>query len=149
MNRKRGNIYGTVAFDDFAFRIHEDQIRSANLRKMHAKRIYPEMVGAFGIARSDVPGHAFVEPELGKQAEGGGEALLAVAAFLLWGCEFGNYGNLKDVCRCGSHRNTSCDQIEANYSTGWPIDLDHISLPSAGRRFQPGVRSIPRVFCAD
>src|SRR5215472_10359708 len=123
MNRESGNIYGTVAFDDCAFRIHEDQIGSANLRKMHAKRIHPEMVGALRIARGDVPGHAFVETELGKQAEGGGQALLAVAALLLWGCEFGNCGNLKDVCRCGSHSNTSTNQIQANYSTGWAIDL--------------------------
>src|SRR5215469_17994412 len=149
MNRESGNIYGTVAFDDCAFRIHEDQIGSANLRKMHAKRIHPEMVGALRIARGDVPGHAFVETELGKQAEGGGEALLAVAAFLLWRCEFRNYGNLKDVCRRGTHKNTSCDSIKTNYSTGSAHRLYLIRFPPAGRGFSPGGGSIPRVFCTD
>src|SRR5215470_18989448 len=83
MNREGSDIHGAIAFHDFAFCIHQDQVRGANMVEMHAERVDPEMVGAFGIARGDMAGHAFVETKLGKQAESGSETLLAMPALLL------------------------------------------------------------------
>ena len=37
---------------------------------MHAKGIDPEAIGLARVADGDVTGHAFVETEAGKQAEG-------------------------------------------------------------------------------
>jgi len=45
---------------------------------VHAERIDPEMIEVLGVTGGDVPRDAFIESEAREQAEGGGEALLAV-----------------------------------------------------------------------
>ena len=57
--------------------------------KFIAERVDPEVVEPLGVARGDVAGDALVEAELAEQAEGGGEALLAVPPLLVDGRERG------------------------------------------------------------
>jgi len=69
-----------VAFHNLAGMIHENQVGDTNSTEVQAERVHPETVGPLGIARSDVAGDAFVEAELGEEAKGSGEALLAMTA---------------------------------------------------------------------
>src|SRR5215470_415838 len=103
MNRERGNVDRALAFHHFAFCIHQDQIRSADLPEMHAEWIDPKMIRPFRVTRGNVSGHALVETELGKETEGGGKTLFAVFPFFLEGCEFWNRWDSKNICGCGAH----------------------------------------------
>src|SRR5262245_59501171 len=71
-----GDVDRVFALDDLAIMVDQDQIRDANLAEIHAEGIDPEMILFFGVARGDVPCDAFVEPEFGEEAEGGGQPLL-------------------------------------------------------------------------
>ena len=55
------------------------------MAEAHAERVDPEVVGQLGVTGGDVPGHALAEAEAAEQAQGAGQALLAVQAFLLHG----------------------------------------------------------------
>src|SRR5215467_11424951 len=83
MDRKRGPVHRVFAFDHFALAVDQDQVRNADLTEIHSEGVDPEMVVLFGVARGNVPGDAFVEPELGEEAEGGGQPLLAVQSLFL------------------------------------------------------------------
>ncbi len=48
-----------------------------------ANGIDPEVIGELGIARGDVAGHAFAEPEGAEETETGGQALFDVRALVL------------------------------------------------------------------
>jgi hypothetical protein len=50
---------------------------------MHSEWIHPKTIGAFGIARCDVPGYAFVESESGKKPECAREANFAMLALFV------------------------------------------------------------------
>jgi hypothetical protein len=63
-------------------RIDADEVGGADLGKVHAEGIDPEVVGVFGVADRDVAGDAFGETETAEEAEGGGEADFSVTAFL-------------------------------------------------------------------
>ena len=104
MDRERGDIHRAIALDDFALRVHQDQVGHPDVPEMHAERIHPEMVRPLRVARRDVPRHTLVKTEFRKQPERSGEPLLAVAAFLFNRGEFRNRGNFEDASGCGTHR---------------------------------------------
>ena len=68
-----------VVVHDFPLVIDQDEVGNANLAEMHPKGVHPEMIEPLGIARGDVAGPAFVKAIAREEAEGRGEALLAVA----------------------------------------------------------------------
>src|SRR5215467_8245043 len=103
MNRERGNVDRALAFHHFTFRIHQDQVRSANLPEMQTEGVDPKMILPFRVTRCNVSGGAFVETKLSKRTEGGGETLLEVLPFFPDGCKFRNRWDLKNVCGCGAH----------------------------------------------
>src|SRR5215472_1110061 len=103
MDRERGNVDWVLAFDDFAFRVHQDQIGHADMPEMHTERIDPEVIRPLRIARRNVPGHALVETELGKKTKAGGQTFFAMLAFLPYRCELRNRGNFENICGCGTH----------------------------------------------
>ena len=76
-----------VALDDVTLVVDEDEIADPDVGEGLAERVDPEVVGPLRVAGRDVPGHALLVAEVGEQAEGGGQALLAVEAFLLDGIE--------------------------------------------------------------
>src|SRR5215510_14755854 len=63
--------------------VDQDQVGDANLAEIHAEGVDPEMVLLFGVARGDVPRDAFVKPEFGEEAEGGGQPLFPMLSLLL------------------------------------------------------------------
>ena len=71
-----------LPFHDLAVVIHQNEVGDANLAEVHAEGIDPEMIEVFGVAGGDVSGDAFVESEAREQAEGAGQALLAMLALL-------------------------------------------------------------------
>lgn len=81
MNGKGCKIDFRVAFDHFAGVIDQNQVGGANLAEMQTEGIHPKMIDAFGIARGDVAGDAFVKTKFGKETKSGGEAFLAMTAF--------------------------------------------------------------------
>src|SRR5215472_4182337 len=83
MDGECGNVDRMVAFDDLAFLVYQDQVRHADVSEMQAERIDPEMIQPLRISRRNVPRNTFIETELGKKAEGGGQTFFAIAAFLL------------------------------------------------------------------
>src|SRR5277367_3588401 len=106
-----------VALHHLALLADEDQVRNANMRKMHAERIDPEVVEQLRIARRDVPGNPFAEGKLREKAEGRCQALLAVQAFLCDGCECRRIRRLGDPYlgwkrRC-CHRNLAVSSDDA------------------------------------
>src|SRR5437870_3798894 len=107
MNRKSGEIDFSMAFDDFAGVIHQNQVGGANPAEVQAKRIHPEMIEALGVACGDVAGDAFVKTEFGEEAKSASEALLAVAALFGGGRKDGRARNTLHkvtVRRLGSGR---------------------------------------------
>src|SRR5262245_1013139 len=60
--------------------IDADERRHADRREVDAEGVDPEGVRVLGIAAGDVAGDAFIEAEAREQAEGGGDALLAMQA---------------------------------------------------------------------
>src|SRR5208337_295548 len=70
---------------------------------MHAKRIDPEMIGVFRIARRDMPSHALVVAEASEQTKGSSEALFAMAPFFLNRRELGRHGSLQGLNGCRGH----------------------------------------------
>ena len=92
-----------LAFDDFAFRVDEHQVRDANLAEVNAERVDPEVVGMLWITRGNVPCDAFIEAEFGEKPERGCEALFAMAALFFDAGEFGEAGNAVGFCRRGGH----------------------------------------------
>ena len=83
MNRKRGGVIGVLAFQHFAGVINHDQIRDANLAKVHAERIHPKTFFVLGVAHGDVTGDAFVETKFREQTKSRREAFFHMAALLL------------------------------------------------------------------
>ena len=75
------------ALDDGALVVDQQEILDPDLAEAHAERVHPEVVRQLGVARGDVPGRPLTEPEPTEQAEGGGQALLAVPTLLLDGAE--------------------------------------------------------------
>src|SRR5215469_1546525 len=103
VDRERRNVDLLFTFNDFAFRVHQNQIGNADMPEMRAEGIDPEVIRPFRIARRDMPGHTLVETELRKKTKAGGQALFAMTAFLPYRCELWNRGNFKDICRCDAH----------------------------------------------
>ena len=83
VNGEGGAVDRVVPFHDFAPVIHQNKVGGADLAEVHAEGVDPEMVGTFGIAGGDVAGDAFIESKTREQAEGSGQALLAMPALLL------------------------------------------------------------------
>ena len=103
MNRKRRAIQRMLAFDHFAFRVHQHQVGNANLAEVHAKRIYPEMIQPLRIARGDVPGDALVETKFREQPERSSEALFAMPPLLFESGELRRSQGTRIFDRRGSH----------------------------------------------
>jgi hypothetical protein len=83
VDRERGAVHRPVALDHLAALVDEQQILHGDVLEVHAQRIDPEVIESLRVARGDVTRNAFVESELSEQSERGGEALLAVAPFVL------------------------------------------------------------------
>src|SRR5258705_1044145 len=103
MNRNGRAIQRMLAFHYFAFRVHQHQIRNANLAEVHAKWIHPEMIRPLRIARRDVPGNAFVETKFREQAKRSRQPLFTMPAFLFNRREFRRARALNILYRRGSH----------------------------------------------
>src|SRR5580704_3976964 len=97
VDREGRGIHRILPLHHFATMIHENQVRGANLSEVHSEGIDPEMIGAFGIAGSDVSGYAFVESEARKKAEGSGEHLLAMPALFSGSGENRRAGNVQYI----------------------------------------------------
>ena len=78
MNRERSFVDRHVPFDHPPAPVHQNQVGNADVREVNSERVDPEAIGPFRIACRDVPGYAFAESELGEEAEGAREPLLAV-----------------------------------------------------------------------
>src|SRR5437868_4982103 len=106
MNRERCSVQRMLAFDYFALRVHQHQVRHADLTEMHSERVHPKMIGPLRIARGDVAGNAFIEAKLGEQAKSGRQPLLAVPPLFFHRCEFSRSweGGILDR-RSSSHAN--------------------------------------------
>src|SRR5262245_13440996 len=78
-----GDVDRGAALDDLAFMVDQDQVGDPNLAEIHAERVDPEMVMFFRVARRDVPRDAFVEPEFGEEAQGGGQPLFPMQPLFL------------------------------------------------------------------
>ncbi|MEY4362599.1 MAG: hypothetical protein RL391_1905, partial [Actinomycetota bacterium] len=76
-------IHRHVAMDDFAMMIHEEKIADPHVAERQTERIDPEVIGLLGVAHGDVAGHALSETEPTEDAQGTGQALLAIEALLL------------------------------------------------------------------
>src|ERR1700704_6678660 len=97
VNRGGRAVDPVLPFHDFAVIIHQDEIGSANLSEVHAKRIDPEMTEVFGVAGGDVSGNAFVESEAREQAESARQSLLAMTTFFFHGGKLRRSGNVERV----------------------------------------------------
>ena len=87
----KAEVERPVALDHLALVVDQQEVLDLNLTEVHAERVDPEGVGQLGVAGGDVAGRALAEAELAEQAEGGGQALLAMAPLLLDGAELGNH----------------------------------------------------------
>src|SRR5271156_349545 len=87
VNGEGGLIDFTIAFDDYSLLIHQDQVGDANMPKMHAEGIDPEVVLELGVASRDMPRPPFAKTKLCEQPKSGGQPLLAVHALLRHGRE--------------------------------------------------------------
>src|SRR5205814_648169 len=86
---ERGRVDGTITFDDVALVVDQDQVGHLDLAEVHSEGVDPEVILELGVARRDVAGDPFVEPEPREQPEGGGQPLLAVKTLVLDGVEGG------------------------------------------------------------
>ena len=82
-----GQVERPGALDHLARVVDQHEVADPDLAEAHAERVDPEVVGALGVPGGDVAGGALVEAEPPEEAEGGGQALLAVAALLLHALE--------------------------------------------------------------
>jgi len=114
VNREGGAVDRILAFHHLAAVVYENKVGGANLPEVHAKGVDPEMVEAFGIAGGDVSGHAFIESEAREQAEGPGQALLAVPAFLIQRGKAGDFGQAEGVLSGNGHGRLR--EIRDNYN---------------------------------
>src|SRR4029077_2239929 len=119
-----------LPFHDLAAVVYQNQIGDANLSKVHAERIDPEMIEVLGVAGGDVPRDAFIESEAREQAEGAGEALLAVLALL---CDSGKCWRSGDV-----------ERVLRGHGHGCLLRLPHKYSAGAGcpQRGREAVRSL-------
>jgi hypothetical protein len=76
-------VHRPVAIDDLTTVVDQDEVPHSDQLEIHPEWVDPEMVWPFGIPGRDVTGEPLVEPEMAKEAEGGGEALLAVPPLVL------------------------------------------------------------------
>src|SRR5262249_60217213 len=65
------------------FMVDQDKVGDSNLAEIHPEGVDPEMILFFRVARGDVPRDAFVKPEFGEEAEGGGQPLFPMQPLLL------------------------------------------------------------------
>ncbi len=105
-----------LPFHHLAVVVYQNQIGDANLAEVHAERIDPEMIEVFGVAGGDVSGDAFIESEAREQAEGSGQALLAVLALLGDGGKGRRSGNVERILRGNGHGRLQ--RFRDNYSAG-------------------------------
>jgi hypothetical protein len=103
VNREGCPVDRVLPFHDLALVIHQNEVGDANLTEVHAEGIDPEMIEAFGVASGDVASDAFIESESREQAEGTGQALLAMPAFLFQRGEPGGSGKVERVLGGNSH----------------------------------------------
>ena len=69
-----------VARDDVTAFVNKDQIGDADLAKVHAEGIDPEMVEQLRISGGDVARDSLIESIMSKKAESGGQTLFAMLA---------------------------------------------------------------------
>ena len=93
-----------IAVNHFAVIVDQHEVRSANLREVHAERVGPEPVVMFRIARGNVAGDAFIESEAREQAECACEVNFAMAALFFGGGESGRPRQILDSSGCFDHR---------------------------------------------
>ncbi|MNN14598.1 hypothetical protein D3C81_1276720 [compost metagenome] len=86
---KRRRVDRVVALHHVAVVIAADQVGHRHLAEMDAERVDPEGVLELGVARGDMTGHAFIEPEFREQPERRRQPLLAVQPLLRRGVELG------------------------------------------------------------
>ena len=86
-----------VPLDHLALVVDQDQVGHPDVAEVHAEGVDPEVVGPLGITGGDVPGHPFVEAELGEQPERGRQPLLAVEPLLVGRVERHVGGELHDL----------------------------------------------------
>src|ERR1700735_1119451 len=103
MDGKRCAIDGVFCLYNFAVMIHQNQVGRADLTKVHPERVHPEMVEPFRIARGNVPRYSFVESELRKKPECGGQHLFAMPALLRSGGKYRGSRHVQYVCGCSGH----------------------------------------------
>ena len=76
---------------------------------MHAEGVGPEPIGVFGIARGDVAGDAFVEPEAREQAERARQMDFAMATLLFGGSKDGRPREIFDSSWSFNHKFKNTD----------------------------------------
>ena len=93
MDRERGGVEGTLAFDDLAGVIHAEQGRHPHMAEVLADPVDPETIGMLRVAGGDVAGDSLVEAELREEPVGGREPLLPVEPFVVDVVERGHLEN--------------------------------------------------------
>ena len=66
VNREGSSVDWILPFHDLATIVHQNQIRRADLAKVNAKGIYPEVIEALRVTGCDVAGDAFIKSEARK-----------------------------------------------------------------------------------
>ena len=64
MDGEGRHIDRLIPLHNFAFIIDQNEVADTNVAEVNAEGIDPEMIRAFGVAGRDVPGNAFIKPEL-------------------------------------------------------------------------------------
>lgn len=90
-------VHGIIAFDQFAFMIHKDQVRQLHLVEKHAHRVGPVQLRTLRVSHDQVPGKTIVETLLSEGKTGGDQPLLAVLAFGFDGLELGQFRKNKSI----------------------------------------------------
>src|SRR5580704_4747632 len=82
-----GDVDRLITLDHLASVVDQNQVRHADVAKVHGEGVHPEVIEAFGIAGGDMTGDSLVESELGEESEGRRQPLLPVEPLLLGGVE--------------------------------------------------------------
>ena len=116
VNRESRSVDRILPFYYLAMVVHQNQVRSADLAKMHAEGIDPEMIEMFGVAGGDVAGNAFIEPEAGEQAKRASQALFAILPLLGHGSESRRDRKVEGIL--GGYRHGRLQTMTDYYSAG-------------------------------
>jgi hypothetical protein len=61
VDRECSLVHTSLAFDNLAIRINQDEIRDSNVPEPHPEWVNPKVIGQLGISGCDVPSNPFVE----------------------------------------------------------------------------------------